>query len=327
MAFIDEVQLNISAGNGGDGVVRWRHEKFKPKAGPGGGNGGSGGDVYVQGIDDLSYLEYYRYTKKFQAEHGESGGKLGKEGANGKDLLLRFPRGTILSNTENGDTFEIANTEDKILILKGGRGGLGNEHFKSSTNTTPYEWTPGTLGEAAIFDVELRLFADAGFVGLPSAGKSTLLNTLTNANSKVGAYHFTTLEPHLGAMGTYILADIPGLIVGASQGKGLGHKFLRHISRTEVLVHVISLEDEDVVEHYQEIRKELEDYDKELMNKKEVIVLSKEDMVDEEMLQDVKEQLKEVVGDTEILSYSAYDDESIKLLKKNLMKILEGHTR
>ena len=305
MAFIDEVQLEINAGNGGDG--------------------GRGGDVYAQAIDDLAYLEYYRFTKKFQAQHGEPGGNLGKEGANGESLTLRFPRGTVLTNKDTGEQFEIVDTEEKILILKGGRNGLGNEHFKSSTNTTPYEWTPGTLGEGGTFHAELRLFADAGFVGLPSAGKSTLLNSLTNAKSKVGAYHFTTLEPHLGALGSYILADIPGLIKGASEGKGLGYKFLKHLSRTNILVHVIGLDTEDVVSAYQEIRNELEAYDANLASKKEILLLSKTDLVDSDMVQEAIQKLSSVYqGD--IYTISAYDDDSIKVFKEKLLNILEKET-
>lgn len=325
MAFIDEVQLEINAGNGGDGVVRWRQEKFKPMAGPGGGDGGKGGDVYAQAIDDLAYLEYYRFTKKFQAQHGEPGGNLGKEGANGENLTLKFPRGTILTNQDTGEQFDLSNLDEKILILKGGRHGFGNEHFKSSTNTTPYEWTPGSIGEGATFHAELRLFADAGFVGLPSAGKSTLLNSLTNAKSKVGAYHFTTLEPHLGAFGPYILADIPGLIKGASEGKGLGYKFLKHLSRTNILVHVIGLDTEDVVSAYQEIRRELEAYDTGLAAKKELVLLSKTDVVDEPQIAEAIKKLSTVYTG-EIYTLSAYDDVSIQAFKEILLGILEKET-
>ncbi|MCA9353196.1 50S ribosome-binding GTPase, partial [Patescibacteria group bacterium] len=214
MAFVDEVQLHIKAGNGGDGVVRWRKEKFKPKGGPCGGNGGKGGDVYAEAVVDLGYLDHYLHTKHFSANSGESGGNSSKEGKNGDDLILKFPRGTVLKNTITGESHELVEVGQTIKILEGGRGGLGNEYFKSSTNTTPYEWTPGSPGEEADFHIELKLFADIGFVGLPSAGKSTLLNALTNAQSKVGAYHFTTLDPHLGDMHGYILADIPGIIEG-----------------------------------------------------------------------------------------------------------------
>lgn len=323
MAFIDEVQLKIEAGNGGDGVVRWKQEKFRPKGGPGGGNGGKGGDVYALVVDDLSYLEYYRFKKEFAAQRGEDGGNNSKEGANGEDLVLRFPRGTVLTNIETGQEIELGNIGEQTLILKGGHGGLGNEHFKSSTNTTPYEWTPGKMGEAGEFKVELKLFADAGFVGLPSAGKSTLLNIMTNAKSKVGAYHFTTLEPHLGALGPYVLADIPGLINGASQGKGLGHKFLKHLTRTQMLVHVIGLDSEDPVAAYQEIRNELEVYDTELASKDEIILLTKTDLADKEDLNGVIKELQKEVGGKEIYTLSAYDEDDIKVFKEVLMNKLE----
>lgn len=324
MAFIDEVTLTLAAGDGGDGVVRWKQEKFRPLGGPGGGNGGKGGDVYAETIDDLSYLEYYRFKKEYSAERGEDGGGNNKEGANGDDLVLRFPRGTVLTNTETGETFELREVGDRIKILKGGSGGLGNDHFKSSTNTTPYEWTPGKLGEKAEFNVELKLFADAGFVGLPSAGKSTLLNILTNANSKVGAYHFTTLEPHLGALGPYILADIPGLIRGASEGKGLGHKFLKHLTRTKMLVHVIGLDNEEPVESYREIRQELEAFDPVLANKQEIILLTKTDLVTNEELKVITDKLQEELGE-EIRLYhlTAYDDDTIKAFKDILMRHLD----
>lgn len=322
MALIDEVQLHIAAGNGGNGVVRWRREKFAPKGGPGGGNGGKGGDVYAETVSDLAYLEYYTHKKKFEAEDGVPGGNLGKEGRNGKDLILRFPRGTVLRNLDTNEEFELGPVGTQICILKGGRGGLGNQHFKSSTNTTPYEWTPGKSGESAEFDVELRLFADVGFVGLPSAGKSTLLNALTNAKSKVGAYHFTTLDPHLGDMHGYILADIPGIISGASKGRGLGYKFLRHIRRTNTLVHVVSLESSDPLGDYQVIRHELGEYSKELLEKDEIILLSKKDLIDDETFFEVLDSFKKILDHEYIYSMTAYDDESIKLFKSDLIQFL-----
>ena len=322
MAFIDEVQIKLKAGKGGDGVVRWRQEKYKPLAGPSGGNGGKGGDIYASTIDDLGYLSYYRFKKEFDAQDGQGGGINSKEGKNGEDIILRFPRGTVLKNKQTGEIFELTKVEEKILILKGGRGGLGNEHFKASTNTTPYEWTPGTLGEQADFSVELKLFADVGFVGLPSAGKSTLLNSLTNAHSKVGAYHFTTLEPHLGALGPYVLADIPGLINGASQGKGLGHKFLRHLARTKFLVHLVGLDQENPYEAYQEIRGELEQHGSGLNEKQEIILLSKQDVCDTQTGLAVRDDFIKKTGKPVYLM-SAYDDESIETFKKVLINYLE----
>lgn len=323
MAFIDEVELHIKAGNGGDGVVRWRHEKFKPKSGPGGGNGGDGGDVYAETVSDLGYLEYYKHKKKFAAENGISGGNLGKDGRNGEDLILRFPRGTVLKNLFTDEEFELDEVGKKILILKGGRGGLGNEHFKSSTNTTPLEWTPGKKGEEADFKIELRLFADVGLIGLPSAGKSTLLNSLTNARSKTGAYHFTTLDPHLGDMHGYILADIPGIIYGASNGKGLGYKFLRHIRRTNTLVHLVGLDSEDPIADYNTVRVELSSYGKGLDKKDEIVLLTKNDLVDKEELTSLIKKIKTIVGHDYVYSMTAYDDESIKDFKSKLIQFLD----
>ncbi|MCI5050954.1 MAG: GTPase ObgE [Candidatus Pacebacteria bacterium] len=327
MAFIDEVQLQISAGNGGDGVVRWRREKYRPLNGPGGGDGGDGGDVYAEVVADLAYLDYYTRSKKFKAEHGDPGGNNGKEGKNGSDLTLKFPRGTVLKNLETGQEFELGDIGERTCILKGGRGGLGNEHFKSSTNTTPMEWTPGTPGEEATFDVELRLFADVGFIGLPSAGKSTLLNALTNAKSKVGAYHFTTLDPHLGAMHGYVLADIPGIIEGASAGKGLGHKFLRHIRRTKALVHLVGLDSEHPLEDYKTIRKEIEEYGEGLDIKSEIILLSKNDMVDATEIDKVLKQFKDYVGHDMVYTMTAYDEDSIKSFKDILTQYLESEKK
>ncbi len=323
MALIDEVQLDIKAGNGGDGVVRWRREKFAPKGGPGGGNGGEGGHVWAESVSDLAYLEYYKHKKKFAAENGIPGGNLGKEGRNGQDLVLRFPRGTVLKNNKTNEEFEMGNIGTRVKILTGGRGGLGNEHFKSSTNTTPMEWTPGKRGEAAVFDVELRLFADVGLIGLPSAGKSTLLNALTNAKSKVAAYHFTTLDPHLGEMHGYILADIPGIIEGASNGKGLGYKFLRHIRRTNILVHVVGLDSDDPIADYHIIRKELLDYGNGLVDKDEIILLSKNDLVDNIEAKKIITLFKEKVGHNHVYTMTAYDEDSIKSFKSVLIQFLD----
>lgn len=322
MPFIDEIEIHVRAGKGGDGVVRWRREKFKPKGGPGGGNGGRGGDVIAEAVHDLAYLEYYRHKKDFHAEDGEAGGNMGKEGKNGEPLVLKFPVGSILTNLMTQEQISLDAIGQQVTILKGGKGGFGNEHFKASTNTTPYESTPGTMGGEADFTVELQLFADIGFVGLPNAGKSTALNMLTNAESKVGAYPFTTLEPSLGDLHGYILADIPGLIEGASRGKGLGHKFLRHIKRTKMLAHFISLENENIATVYTEIRKELEDYDGDLAEKPEVIVLSKTDLVDAETLEKKKKEIAQVAPDRTIFTLSAYDSESTKNLGDSFVKLL-----
>jgi GTPase len=208
----------------------------------------------------------------------------------------------------------------QILVLKGGKGGLGNDHFKSSVNTTPYESTPGKIGEAAHFHIELRLFADLGLVGYPNAGKSTLINAVTNAKSKIGAYAFTTLDPHLGVLQEFVIADIPGIIEGASEGKGLGVKFLKHIKRTKMLAHLVSFENEDMMQMYKNIRKELENYDPELAKKDEVIILTKTDMSDEKTIAKTVKTF-EKLGKT-VLTMSAFDDESVKKVGDELVKIL-----
>ncbi|MFA5934653.1 MAG: GTPase ObgE [Candidatus Paceibacterota bacterium] len=320
MAFIDELKIHIKAGSGGEGVVRWRHEKGIERAGPAGGNGGKGGDVYVRAIRDVGILERYKNTKEFSAEKGESGMKKSMHGKNGEDLLIDLPIGSIVTNLETREVFNLIEDEKEIKILNGGKGGLGNEYFKSSTNRAPEQQTDGKSGEEADFYIELELVADAGLIGLPNAGKSSLINELTNSRSKVGAYQFTTLEPALGDMYGFILADIPGLIEGASEGKGLGHKFLRHIKRTKVLLHCISLENEDVVKAYKVIRKELKDYSEELAEKKEVIILTKTDLVDEKKVVSALKKVEKL--NKNVLTATVYDNESMKRLKDDLIKIL-----
>lgn len=324
MALLDEVQLHITAGRGGDGVVRWRQEKSKPLSGPGGGNGGNGGDVYAVAVPDIGYLDFYRTKKDFAAPHGQPGANWGCKGADGEDFELSFPVGTVLKNLETHEEFELNETGERKLILKGGRGGLGNEYFKSSRNTTPKECTPGKIGESATFDIQLRLFADVGLVGLPSAGKSTLINALTNTKSKVGAYHFTTLDPHLGKFYEFVIADIPGLIEGASSGKGLGTKFLKHISRTKVLAHILSLESDTLIEDYTTIRNELDHYDPMLLLKDEVIILTKSDCVDEETLARHLHDLTPIIGQKKVFTVSMFDEESIKKLSDGLVHYLRG---
>src|SRR3989344_3114168 len=240
--FVDEITLHFKAGRGGDGVVRWRHEKGKELGGPSGGNGGKGGDVYALAVRDIGILSAYRNVGGFEAEQGENGAKDLRQGGEGKDVVVKLPIGSRLTNLSSGFSLELLKDDEKVLLLHGGRGGLGNAHFKGSTNVRPKEWTPGVHGEEADFKIELLLVVDVGIIGLPNAGKSSILNTLTSAKSKVGAFPFTTVEPTLGDFYGLVLADIPGLIEGAAKGKGLGHKFLRHIERTKTLLHCVSAE-------------------------------------------------------------------------------------
>jgi GTP-binding protein len=321
MAFVDELDISAQAGKGGDGVVRWLHLKGKEYSGAAGGNGGNGGDIYIRGVRDIALLGRYRGEKSFKAGDGQDGQSYSMEGKQGKDLVIDLPVGSIVQNEHTGETFELLAEGETKLILKGGRGGAGNEAFKSSVNTTPTECTPGAAGEAAHLRIELRLFADAGFVGLPNAGKTSLLNALTHAHAKVGAYAFTTLDPNLGVIpGGYILADIPGLIEGASAGKGLGSKFLRHVSRTRELIHCVSLESEASLADYAVVRAELEQFSAELAQKPEIIVLTKSDTREPAAIEAVRRQFKKEGKET--LVVTVLDDASVKALSDHLAALL-----
>lgn len=312
MAFLDKVTLKIFAGKGGDGVVRWRREKSIDSGGPWGGNGGNGGDVYIQGVRNLHALNHYRHIHEFKAPSGAPGATQLKHGKRGEDLVLTFPLGTKIYNVDLEITYELLNEGEQILILHGGRGGLGNNEFKNSVRRAPEIATPGKRGEFAKFQIELQLIADVGLIGFPNAGKSSLLNALTNATSKVASYEFTTLEPHLGDYFGHVIADIPGLIEGASEGKGLGHNFLRHIERTRILAHLVSAESEDVAAAYTTIRNELGAFNAELLNKEEIVILSKIDAVSDTKALEKKIKELEKVSKKKVVALSLFDDASIK---------------
>lgn len=321
MAFIDEMKIHIEAGRGGDGVVRWRHEKGKEFAGPAGGNGGRGGSVYAITVRDIHILSRYRAKKEFKAERGQDGGGDSLFGMAGKDLEILLPVGSVITNLKTGKKVFLQKDGERILLLNGGSGGKGNEVYKSSVNRSPKNWTPGRPGEEADFFIEIELIADIGLIGFPNAGKTSLLNSLTSAKGKIGDYPFTTLEPNLGECFGYIISDIPGLIEGSAMGKGLGHKFLRHIRRTKMLAHLISLENDDLLKAYKSIRKELEKYDPKLLEKDEVVVLTKTDIIDDATYLEKKvKKMKKIIPT--VFMVSLYDDESVKALRDNFIKLL-----
>ncbi|HVM76847.1 MAG TPA: GTPase ObgE [Candidatus Paceibacterota bacterium] len=314
---IDEVSITIRAGHGGKGAVAFN--KNLMSLGPVGGSGGLGGSVIAVGVSDLSALGQFRYKKDFAAENGQDGRGQFRDGHTGKDLILKLPVGTVIHNLTTGTDIEITKVGEEIVLAKGGIGGKGNFQFRSSRNTSPTFAQDGRPGEAFELRLELKYIADVGFVGLPNVGKSSLLNKLTNAHSKVANYHFTTLEPNLGVYYELILADIPGLIEGSSAGKGLGIKFLRHIERTGTLFHFISSESEDPAGDYKTIRKELGAYNKALLKKPEYLFLTKIDLLSPAELKKKIVALKTINPD--VTPISIHEPESIKIVEKILNTI------
>lgn len=311
----DEVKIKVCAGRGGDGVVAF--DKIKMSLGPTGGNGGDGGDIYLKGVSDLTALNKYKSKKDYYAPNGQNGKANKSTGHKGKDLILTTPIGSVAINSQFNKSFEITEVNQEVLIARGGKGGRGNFFFRSSINTSPKEFEQGKSGEKFNFFIELRFIADVGLVGLPNVGKSSLLNELTKANVKVADYEFTTLEPNLGTLGKVIIADIPGLIEGASSGKGLGIKFLKHIRRTKILLHCLSLESENLSADYETIRKELENYNKELLDKKEVLIFTKSDLVDPE---EIKKKIKPFSKKDSFL-VSIHDFDALEKLKNKIIEL------
>ena len=320
--FVDEIEVYAKAGDGGNGVVRWLHAKFIAKGGPAGGNGGRGGDVYVRAVRDLNILGKYTGAKEFVAENGGDGRDKSMYGKASNDLYIDVPIGSVITDIERDRKYELNEEGAVEKILRGGAGGLGNEHFKSSTNRTPLESTEGKKGEEGRFKIELSLVADVGLIGLPNAGKSTLLNAFTNASSPVGAYAFTTLDPHLGALYGYVLADIPGLIEGAAEGKGLGHKFLRHVTRTKMLLHLVSLEHEDPISAYKTVKNELSKFDTSLTEKEEWIIFTKKDLVEQDKIDAVLSAID--TNKNRVFIISVNSDDGVKELRDSLVQKLES---
>lgn len=316
---IDDTTIRVFGGNGGRGAVAFN--KNMKSLGPTGAHGGNGGSVFFEGTSDLSTLSQFRYKKEFPAENGENGKGQYNDGRTGNDLILKVPVGTVVHNLSNGAEAEIVKIGDRVLAAKGGHGGKGNFHFRSAINTSPTQFKEGTEGEVFTLRLELKMIADVGLIGLPNVGKSSLLNELTKAKSKVANYPFTTLEPNLGVYYELILADIPGLIEGASSGKGLGIKFLRHIERTKILFHLISAESDTPVKDYRTVLKELEEYHVSLIKKPEYVFLAKSDTVDARDLKKKIAALKK--AKINVTPISVYDWDSLEKVKGILNKIKE----
>jgi GTP-binding protein len=316
---VDEVNIKIAAGKGGNGCVAF--DNSKGGRGPTGAGGGKGGNVIMAATSNLNALGKFRFKKEFEAENGENGKNRLLDGRSGEDLILEVPIGTVAHNLTTGKSYEVVKPDDRVLLARGGKGGRGNWSFRSSTNTTPKEWEPGKPGEGFDFLLELNLIAQIGLIGLPSAGKSSLLNTLTKADAKVAAYPFTTLEPNLGDFYGLIIADIPGLIEGASEGKGLGTRFLRHIRRTNILIHCIGADSEDLRHDYEVIRSELVKYEPELGNRKEYLFLTKTDLLKPEEKAAKLDELRKLNPD--VLPVSIYDYDEMEGVKELLLEIKE----
>ncbi|KKQ45702.1 MAG: GTPase obg [Candidatus Moranbacteria bacterium GW2011_GWC2_37_8] len=315
---IDDIKIEVSAGHGGKGCVAFN--KNLMSLGPAGGSGGHGGSVIFVGVSDLNALNQFRFRKQVNAENGREGKGQFCDGPDAKNEMIKIPVGTVINNLTTGESQEITKVGQEILIAKGGRGGRGNFQFRGSKNTTPKEFEEGKPGQEFELRLELKMIADIGFVGLPNLGKSSLLNELTNANVKVANYQFTTLEPNLGVYNSLILADIPGLIEGASDGKGLGIKFLKHVERTKIIFHFLAADSEDITADYKTIRAELGSFNPTLLEKPEYIVVSRSDTVTPEIL---KEKLKEAKKiNKKAIPISIHDWDEIQKVK-NILNELE----
>ena len=328
MHFIDEAKIYLKAGDGGNGISSFRREKYIEYGGPDGGNGGRGGDVVLRIKQDLNTLIDFRYRQHFTSENGKKGGNKEKTGAAGKDMMIELPVGTqIFDETGTILLKDLDSHDSSFTIAKGGRGGLGNSAFKSSINRSPRKCTNGELGDEIWVWLKLKLLSDVGLVGMPNAGKSTFLSTVSNAKPKIADYPFTTLKPQLGITRRHgkeiVIADIPGLIEGASQNKGLGIRFLKHIERCSTILHIVDICDDDIVATYISIRKELEEYNKSIIGKPEVIMLSKSDTIDDEDIIADQIRLLRQVTDNEIICATSKENKNIDLV---LDKLFEMHS-
>ncbi len=326
--FVDYVKVQVASGNGGKGSVHLHREKYITKGGPDGGDGGRGGHVIIRGNNNLWTLVTFKFKKHFKAGHGEHGSKNRSTGADGRDTYLDVPLGTVVRDTNSNEViFEITEHNEEKIIAEGGMGGRGNWHFKSSTNQTPRYAQPGIPGEERQITLELKVLADVGLVGFPNAGKSTLLSVMTSAKPKIADYEFTTLKPNLGIVEyrdfqSFVMADIPGIIEGAAEGKGLGHYFLRHIERNATLLFLIPADSTDISQEYQILLDELRRYNPELLDKKRLVAISKSDMLDDELIAEMKTELDKDLEDVEYLFISSVAQKGIQKLKDRLWALL-----
>ncbi len=319
---IDNVALFIKAGDGGNGSASLLHNGLTFKGGPDGGNGGNGGNIYIQGSTNINDLREFQFKKKIRAQDGIAGGKQKLFGKNAPHVTLLVPLGTTVTDTKLERTYEIIDTTRLLLVAKGGKGGRGNTAFKSATNQTPEYAEHGKPGEEKKLLLEVRLIAEIGLIGLPNAGKSSLLSVLTNATPKIANYPFTTLEPNIGMLENHPIADIPGLIEGAATGRGLGAKFLKHIEKTKILLHCIELNEDNAEKRYTTVRQEFTNFNKTLLDKPEIILLTKTDLADEKTVLKIR-KIFEKKG-KQVLTCSVYDPKSITLLRKELLERVEN---
>jgi GTPase len=323
MKFLDQVKIYVKAGNGGDGSPSFRREKFIEYGGPDGGDGGKGGSIILKSEKNLNTLIDYRYQQHHKAERGENGMGQNRTGKSGNDLFLKVPLGTQVFEEDNKTLiYDFTKPEEKFLAATGGNGGLGNTRFKSSTNRAPKKFTKGVPGEEFTIWLQLKTIADIGIIGLPNAGKSSLLASITNANPKIANYQFTTLNPNLGVASyddkEITLADIPGLIEGAHEGTGLGIQFLKHIERCKTLLHLIDITNNDLETAYNQVKNELKNYSPDLLKKKELIVLNKIDLIDEELVKEITDDFSKKING-EILTLSTLEKSSVSKIKAKLI--------
>ena len=328
--FVDYIKVHIASGKGGQGSTHLRREKFVPKGGPDGGDGGRGGHIIFQGNKNLWTLFHLKFKRHFSAGHGGSGGKQTSTGADGEDIIVDVPLGTVIKDTETGAVLkEITEDREKFIAAKGGKGGMGNAHFKSATNQTPRYAQTGLPGEEKNLTLEMKILADVGLVGFPNAGKSTLLSVLSAAKPKIADYPFTTLKPNLGIVGyrdyqSFVMADIPGIIEGAAEGKGLGHYFLRHIERNSILLFLIPADADDLRKEYEILVDELRRYNPELLDKQSIVAISKADLLDQELKTEMTQLLDESFGDIPYMFISSVAQQGLDALKDVLWSALNA---